>query len=139
MVIYIDHSVTVFIAKQTKLTTNNTNKFNFRFVRVFIYFSQFELDVKHKPSKLYIIPNVLSRFFKKIRYRRYRKYFRRLQFFFFPIVENEFTLVKMADKFKTRLKQIYKIINNGTGFVISSTHKTRKIIHQLPKNYVFNT
>ena len=38
MVIYIGHSVTVFIVKQTKLITNNTDKFNFRFVRASIFF-----------------------------------------------------------------------------------------------------
>ena len=65
VIIYTDHSVTIFIVKQIKLTTSNFNKFNFRFVRVSICFSQFAFDVKHKPKKFHVIPDVLFRLSKK--------------------------------------------------------------------------
>ena len=61
IIIYIDHSATTFVVKQIKLTTNNSNKFNFRLIRASIYVSQFEFDVKHRPGKLHVIPDVLSR------------------------------------------------------------------------------
>ena len=107
MVIYIDHSVIVSIVKQTKLITSNINKFNFRFVRVSIYFFQFELNVKHKPGKLHMIPDVLFRLSKKT----FLATFSVTEDIFdvyhiFPIVENEFfpvyyiIFVKMANDFK---------------------------------------
>ena len=113
VIIYTDHSVTVSIVKQTKLTTSNTDKFNFRFVRVSIYFFQFELDVKHKPGKLHVIPNALYRLAKNtFPFSTTENVLDVYRGFF--IVEDEplpayhITLVKMADDFKTRFKQIYQ-------------------------------
>ena len=115
MFIYIDHSITTFIVKQTKLTTSNTDKFNFRFVRISIYFFQFEFNVKHKPGKLHVIPDVLFRLPKNtplvtpvVTDGIFDVYH------IFPIVENEFfpiyhiIFVEMANGLKTRFKQIYQ-------------------------------
>ena len=115
IVIYTDHSVTTFIVKQTKLTTSNTDKFNFLFVRVSIYFFQFELDVKHKPGKLHVIPDALFRLPKNtplvtpvVTDGIFDVYH------IFPIVKNELfpvyhiIFVEMANDSKTRFKQVYK-------------------------------
>ena len=111
IVIYTDHSVTTFIVKQTKLTTNNTDKFNFCFVRVSIYFFQFELNVKHKPGKLHVIPDALFRLPKNtplvtpvVTDGIFDVYH------IFPIVENEpfpvyhIIFVEMANYLKTQFK-----------------------------------
>ena len=42
------------------LNNNNTNKFNFRLIRIFIYLSQFRLKIKYKLNKNYIILNVFN-------------------------------------------------------------------------------
>jgi hypothetical protein len=47
-IIWIDHSVTASIVKQSKMFTSNTNKLNLRLVRVDMYLSQYDLDIRHK-------------------------------------------------------------------------------------------
>ena len=145
MVIYIDHSVTIFIIKQIKLTTNNTDKFNFRLIRVFIYFSQFELYIKHKPGKLHVILDVLFLLFKKISQAKFAATENIFDTYHVQlIVENELfpiyhiILVKMADYFKQRFK-FTRITNNGNGFSNSFTHKTEKTTRRRLKGSDFNT
>ena len=52
IVVFIDHAVNTFIIKQIILINSNTNKFNFRLMRTFIYLSQFRLDVKYRSKKI---------------------------------------------------------------------------------------
>ena len=47
IVIFIDHVVNISIVKQITLNSNNTNKLNFRLIRTFIYFFQFQLKIKY--------------------------------------------------------------------------------------------
>ena len=124
MVIYTDDSITTFIIKRIKLTTNNSDKFNFRFVRVSIYFSQFEFDVKYKPGKFHVIPDVLFRLFKNtplIMFSTPENIFDNVYYVGF-IVENEFEpifnniFVMMANDFKMRSQQRTGKINNGNEF-----------------------
>jgi hypothetical protein len=60
-IIWTDHSITTVIVKQTKLIIFNTNKLNFRLIRVVMYLSQFELDVRHKSKWDHVISDALSR------------------------------------------------------------------------------
>ena len=62
IVIFIDHVVNTSIIKQITFINNNTNKFNFRLIRVFIYLSQFRFDVRYRFDKNHVISNVFSRF-----------------------------------------------------------------------------
>ena len=62
-IVYIDHVVNTSIARQIILNSVNTNKLNLRLIRIFIYLSQFRLNVKHRSSKKHVISNVLSRLF----------------------------------------------------------------------------
>ena len=62
IVIFIDHVVNTSIIKQITFINNNTNKFNFRLIRVFIYLSQFRLDVRYRFEKSHVISNAFSRF-----------------------------------------------------------------------------
>ena len=63
IIVYIDHVVNTFITRQIILNFVNTNKFNLRLIRVFIYLLQFRLNVKHRLNKKHIILNVFSRLF----------------------------------------------------------------------------
>ena len=113
MVIYIDHSVTVFIIKQTKLTTSNTDKLNFRFVRASIFFNRIRCETQAGKTTCNT-----RRFVSSIQKNIIGDTFGHRNIFdfyhTFPIVEDELLpiyhiiFVKMADEFKTRLKQIYQ-------------------------------
>ena len=61
--IFTNHNVNIFIIKQITLFNNNIDKLNFRFVRVFIYLSQFKLNIKYRFDKNHVVSNALSRFF----------------------------------------------------------------------------
>ena len=61
--IFTNHNVNILIIKQITLFNNNIDKLNFRFVRVFIYLSQFKLNIKYRFDKNHVVSNVLSRFF----------------------------------------------------------------------------
>ena len=113
--IYIDLSATTSIVKQTKFTFSNFDKFNLRFIRANMYFSQFEFDVKHKPGKFHIVSDVLSRFAKTMNAPRNRdsifeehhiivssKFPHAIEMQCYPI-----NLIQMSSDFKRRLKEKY--------------------------------
>ncbi len=60
-IIGTDHDSIVFIVTQTKLSTSNTDKLNLRLVRVAMYLSQFELDIRVKIKRDHVILDALSR------------------------------------------------------------------------------
>ena len=60
-IIYIDHAIAVTIAKQTSLTTANTDKLNLRLIRASQYLSIFQLDIRHKVGKANIVLDTLFR------------------------------------------------------------------------------
>ena len=60
-VIFTDHSVSTSIVKQTSLIFSNIDKFNLRLIKVFVYLSQFDLNVRYKSEKFNIVSNVLFR------------------------------------------------------------------------------
>ena len=60
-IIYIDHFVTVFIFRQTKLNFNSIDKFNLKFVKASQYLSTFNIEFRHKIGKSNIMPDVSSR------------------------------------------------------------------------------
>ena len=65
IIIFINYVVNTFISKQITFNSNNTNKFNLRFVRVFTYFFQFKIEIKYRLNKNHIIFNALFRLFSK--------------------------------------------------------------------------
>lgn len=62
IIVFIDYSTNLLIVNQIKLISSNTDKLNLRLVRAFIYLFQFQLDVKYRSDKQYIISDILSRF-----------------------------------------------------------------------------
>ena len=59
IVIYIDHNVTLNIIKQITFSFSSTNKLNFRLVRINDYIQRFDLNIRHKSNKSYLVSNVL--------------------------------------------------------------------------------
>ncbi len=92
--IYTNYTITTVVVKQTKLSIISTDKLNLRLVRASIYLLQFNLDVKYKLGKLYIIPDALSRLPIKETT---------------PEIPSTFyiTLVEISNDFKARLKKGY--------------------------------
>ena len=61
VVVFTDHISTLGIAKQTSLSSTATDRTNLRLVRASEFFSRFQLEIRHRPGKLNIIPDALSR------------------------------------------------------------------------------
>jgi hypothetical protein len=61
IIFYIDYFAAIGIVKAISLISSNIDKLNNRFVRANQYLSQFQLDVRYKLGKYYIISDVLFR------------------------------------------------------------------------------
>ena len=48
IIIYIDHTISIFITRQTTLATSFTNKLNFRLIRVSQYLSKLNISLRHR-------------------------------------------------------------------------------------------
>ena len=59
--IFADHSPAVGIAKQRTLSMSAMEKQNPCLIRASEYLQRFKLNVRHKPCKLHIVPDALSR------------------------------------------------------------------------------
>ena len=60
-VIFTNHAANAFIARQTTLSSSNTDKLNLRLVRASTYLSQFRLDIRYRSGKRHVIPDALFR------------------------------------------------------------------------------
>lgn len=61
-IIYTDHSTTIQITSQTSMTTTTSLvRLNQRLQRSSQYLSTFKLEVRHKPGKVNVVPDALSR------------------------------------------------------------------------------
>ena len=60
-IIYTDHETNSAIVAETKLSTTNINKLNMKFIKAFIYLSQFRIEVRHRLGKFNVVSNALSR------------------------------------------------------------------------------
>ena len=66
-IIYIDHEAISRIVDQIKLSSTNIDKQNLKLVRIFMYLSQFRVEIRHRSEKFNIILDVLSRLSTKKR------------------------------------------------------------------------
>ena len=60
-IIYTDHEANFMIVAKTKFSTININKLNMKFIKTFIYFFQFRIEMRHKFEKFNVVSNALSR------------------------------------------------------------------------------
>ena len=64
-IIYTDHEANFMIVAETKLSTININKLNMKFIKIFIYFFQFRIEMRHKLEKFNVVSNALNKLFIK--------------------------------------------------------------------------
>jgi hypothetical protein len=60
-IIYIDYDANSVITTTIKLNIISRNKLNMKLMRVFMYLSQFRLNIRHRSKKFNVISNALSR------------------------------------------------------------------------------
>ena len=51
IIIYTNHVVNSFIVRQIKFINNSVNKLNMKLIRIFVYLSQFRLNIRYKLNK----------------------------------------------------------------------------------------
>ena len=61
IIIYTNHETTFAIVKQISLSTSSKNKLNLKLVRAFDYIQRFDLIIKHRSKRFYLISNALFR------------------------------------------------------------------------------
>lgn len=103
-IVFTDHSATTSIARQTHLTTTvSTNKLNLQLVRASQYLSQYNLDVRHRPGKIHLVPNALSRLLGDMGNKNSNKDNNTLD----DIDTYHVTLIEMSKDYKTQLRDAY--------------------------------
>ena len=60
-IVFIDHGATLGIAKQTSMFTSSIDKLNLRLVRASDYIQRFSFIILHRPDRLHVVPDALSR------------------------------------------------------------------------------
>ena len=61
VIIYTDYSAVIFIARQTTLSSLNTDKLNNQLIWVSQYLTQFNVNVRYKSGKHHLVSDMLSR------------------------------------------------------------------------------
>ncbi len=87
------------------MTTSNTNKLNLRLMRIDMYLSQFDLNIRHKSDREHVISDALSRLscFEDEKLTKKQD-----DDILDDIEAYAETLMKMSSIFKDRLVQTYK-------------------------------
>ena len=62
IVIYINYEIALEIVKQITFIILLTNKLNLQLIRTLNYIQRFDLNIRYKSSKQYIMSNILFRF-----------------------------------------------------------------------------
>ena len=60
-IIYTNHETNFTIIVETKLNITNINKLNMKFIKAFIYFFQFHIEMRHKFKKYNVVSNALNK------------------------------------------------------------------------------
>ena len=60
-IIYTNHEANFVIVVETKFSKININKLNMKFIKAFIYFSQFRIEMRHKFEKFNVVSNALNK------------------------------------------------------------------------------
>lgn len=65
-IVYTDHGASLAVAKQISLATSSTDKLNLRLFRASDHIPRFDLVIRHKPGRLHLMPDALSRLPTKV-------------------------------------------------------------------------
>ena len=105
IIVFTDHSATIFIAQQTHLiTTISTDKLNLQLVQISQYLSQFNLNVWHCSGKIHLVSDALSWLLDNMTDKIKKGSTDTLNDIeFYHII-----LIKLADNFKQCLQNTYK-------------------------------
>ena len=106
VIIYTDHSVAIFISRQTILIISSTDKLNLRLVRASQYLSSFNLILRHKIDKFNVVSDALSRLQTSLIHISTKDDV--LDALHFTIDIYHITLMKMSNDFKKKLIEIYE-------------------------------
>ena len=60
-IVYTDHFAAIGIIRQSSMNTIFIEKLNLRLIRAFEYLQRFRIELRHKPGKINIVPDALSR------------------------------------------------------------------------------
>jgi hypothetical protein len=104
VIFYINYSAATDIVKAINLISLNIDNLNNKFIRANQYLSQFQLDVRYKLKKYYIIPDILSRLLTKS---ELISNFHKSDNIFDNINNFYVILIEISDIFKNELRQIY--------------------------------
>ena len=110
-IVYTGHIAIVSIARQTNLVTMTaTDKLNLQIIWALEYFQWFNLDVRHKPGKMHIISDALSRLAscEKTAKSTVEGKLDMLAATVQEIWANPATLVELSNDFKKKLKTGYE-------------------------------
>jgi hypothetical protein len=106
-VVWTDHSATVQIMKQMTLTSSSTDKLNLRLVRASQYCSQFQLNIRHRPGRLNIVPDALSRLLNKVADSKNRPLGDILEDIDDEVHTYHTTVIEMSSEFRNKIKRAY--------------------------------
>jgi hypothetical protein len=118
IVIYIDHEIISVITAIIKLITSSTDRLNMKLIRVFMYLSQFRLNIRHRSEKSNVISDALSKLSVKRNNSSHEalNLNQDLEHYQSDIETSESdqvyvyvtTLVKMFTKFRTKIQKEYQ-------------------------------
>lgn len=104
--IFIDYFVHISIVRQTSLIFSNIDKLNLKLIKIFVYLSQFNLNVRYKFEKRNIVYDVLFRLLtidnasKVLTKKKISNVFQ----IFFVIMLNKFKKNSLTNMLQTRRK-----------------------------------
>jgi hypothetical protein len=158
IIIYTNHEINSIITTIIKLITSSTDRLNMKLIRVFMYLSQFRLNIRHRSEKFNIISDALSRLSIERdnsahealnlnqdlkNFQSNMKCFESDQIYAYFI-----TLVKMFEEFRIKMsenyqkkfkwKNILKMIQNLINKRESNNQKNTDIDFQLKNNLLYH-
>lgn len=110
VVLYTDHSAIVQIYRQTTMHSSTTDRTNPKLARAAEYLQRFEIQIYHRPGRLHIVPDALSRLPSRHSTTTsqddviFNLHLRRV----YPIFVYTATLVAMTDDLKRQFLEGYK-------------------------------
>lgn len=102
IIIYTDHSAAIGIVRQSSMNITSTEKLNLRLIRASEYLQRFRIKIRHKPGKVNVIPDTLSRLASRL-------YRAETDKFILDAVEDfSVSVITLSEAFRERLLEGYQ-------------------------------